>query len=669
MKRDSIHVDGLDIPLLSVRVLVVGSGAASLNAAVHLKRFGIDDLLLLTEGLGLGTSAQAGSDKQTYYRLHPAGAAPDSVRAMAEDLYGGGCMHGDIALVEAALSAREFYHLVELGVPFPHDRYGDYAGFRTDHDTHSRGTSSGPGTSITMVEALLRETRNLGIPVMERAGVIEILTVPWDSGRRVAGCLAMRLDRVTEADFGLVLVSAPYIVWGTGGPGALYADSVYPHSQEGSTGTALSCGAVAHNLGESQFGIAATPVRWNLSGSYQQALPRYFSTDRSGRDEREFLADYFPSWEALMEAQFLKGYQWPFDVRRVAGYGSSSIDCLVFHERNIRGRRVFLDYRSNPFHPGGEFAFQKLPAAAREYLEKSGAVGDLPVDRLRRMNPPALDLFMKNGIDLGKEPLEICVAHQHSNGGLRGSPWWESSVRNLFPVGEVCGTHGLYRPGGSALNAGQVGSLRAAQMIAHRCAAGREEQFGDEPSPAAGAVARRLEEFARLWTGPVCCEPTAERRAIQGRMSRVMGIFRSLGAVRAALAENDAARATHSRSGIRERPHLYYFLKNGDLLVAERLWLYSAAGTLSLLKGGRGSYLMGEPEDIFVSDAAGCVKEIRVRLDDGSSAGSILEVWCGAGDAVEDRLVPVHPIPEPSGWFERTWAEFREGEIFRESEV
>ena len=28
-------------------------------------------------------------------------------------------MHGDIALVEAALSTQEFYHLVQIGVPFP----------------------------------------------------------------------------------------------------------------------------------------------------------------------------------------------------------------------------------------------------------------------------------------------------------------------------------------------------------------------------------------------------------------------------------------------------------------------------------------------------------------------------------------------------------------------
>ena len=45
--------------------------------------------------------------------------------------------------------------------------------------------------------------------------------------------------------------------------------------------------------------------------------------------------------------------------------------------------------------------------------------------------------------------------------------WWESNVKHFFPVGEVCGSHGIYRPGGSALNAGQVGSLRAAEKIAN----------------------------------------------------------------------------------------------------------------------------------------------------------------------------------------------------------
>ena len=62
-----------------------------------------------------------------------------------------------------------------------------------------------------------------------------------------------------------------------------------------------------------------------------------------------------------------------------------------------------------------------------------------------------------HGIDITKEPLEIAVCAQHNNGGLAGNHWWESiNVSRLFPVGEVNGSHGVYRPGGSALNAGQV---------------------------------------------------------------------------------------------------------------------------------------------------------------------------------------------------------------------
>ena len=38
--------------------------------------------------------------------------------------------------------------------------------------------------------------------------------------------------------------------------------------------------------------------------------------------------------------------------------------------------------------------------------------------------------------------------------------------RRIFAAGEVSGSHGVYRPGGTALNAGQVGSTRAAQYIA-----------------------------------------------------------------------------------------------------------------------------------------------------------------------------------------------------------
>ena len=61
---------------------------------------------------------------------------------MAKTLFDGGLMHGDIALTEAALSAKCFYKLVEAGVPFPHNRYGEYIGYKTDHDPSKRATSA-----------------------------------------------------------------------------------------------------------------------------------------------------------------------------------------------------------------------------------------------------------------------------------------------------------------------------------------------------------------------------------------------------------------------------------------------------------------------------------------------------------------------------------------------
>jgi succinate dehydrogenase/fumarate reductase flavoprotein subunit len=43
---------------------------------------------------------------------------------------------------------------------------------------------------------------------------------------------------------------------------------------------------------------------------------------------------------------------------------------------------------------------------------------------------------------------------------------WQSSVEGLYAVGEASGTFGIYRPGGSALNSAQVGSMRSAEHIA-----------------------------------------------------------------------------------------------------------------------------------------------------------------------------------------------------------
>jgi len=151
--------------MMHYNTLIIGSGCAGFNAADCLYDLGIQNIALITEGVNMGTSRNTGSDKQTYYKLTLAGEEPDSVYEMARTLFDGGAVHGDIALTEAACSAKAFMKLVQLGLPFPTNRYGAFVGYKTDHDPRQRATSCGPLTSKLMTEALESSVKSKGIQI------------------------------------------------------------------------------------------------------------------------------------------------------------------------------------------------------------------------------------------------------------------------------------------------------------------------------------------------------------------------------------------------------------------------------------------------------------------------------------------------------------------------
>ena len=268
---------------------------------------------------------------------------------MAETLFAGRCVDGDIALCEATLSTQCFLKLVELGVPFPRNRYGEYIGYKTDHDSLRRATSVGPYTSKQMTECLERAVLAKGVPILDKTQLIKILA---DSGT-VCGLLCLNTAAQDAADR-FTLIRCKNVIWATGGPAGMYADSVYPFSQYGATGLALEAGTRGKNLTEWQYGLASV-------------APRVYSTAADGSDEREFLMDFFSDVHDMLSNLFLKGYQWPFDVRKIAD-GSSIIDILVYLE-TCKGRKVYLDYRTNP--AGGEFSYDDLLPEAREYLTRA----------------------------------------------------------------------------------------------------------------------------------------------------------------------------------------------------------------------------------------------------------------------------------------------------------
>ena len=629
MENEIFRAGNYTAKVVRCNTAIVGSGAAGFNAADRLWQLGQHDIVLVTENRVGGTSRNTGSDKQTYYKLTLSGGDPDSVREMADTLFAGRCVDGDIALCEAALSTQCFLKLVELGVPFPRNRYGEYIGYKTDHDPRRRATSVGPYTSKQMTECLEAAVQAKGVPMLDKTQVIKILT----DGGTVCGLLCLNVTAQDDADR-FTLIRCKNIIWATGGPAGMYADSVYPFSQYGATGLALEAGAKGKNLTEWQYGLASVAPRWNVSGTYMQVLPRVYSTAADGSGEREFLMDFFTDAHDMLSKLFLKGYQWPFDVRKVAD-GSSIIDILVYLE-TCKGRKVYLDYRTNPV--GGEFSYDALLPEAREYLERAGACFGTPIERLAHMNQPAIDFYRDKGVDLYTQPLEIALCAQHNNGGIGIDCWWQTDVKGLFAVGEAAASHGVYRPGGTALNAGQVGSTRAAQYIAARCQ-------GDAPACFDTEAAAALAEMGAL--ADACRADTGNVRALwqhaAEEMSRCGAAIRDPAQIRAYGKQVEAQLAGFAKTvkaGSRTELAMVYRLR--DMLLSQRAYLtamtdYTAHGGKS-----RGSALY--------TDLTGGVKPFAKLPDtftfalDETEAPLIQELWFEDGTCRTAWRAP-RPIP------------------------
>ncbi|MCD7748296.1 MAG: FAD-binding protein [Firmicutes bacterium] len=641
-----------DIPVRYYGAVIVGSGAAGFGCALELSKLipDVEKIAILSEGRNMGTSRNTGSDKQTYYKLSDG----DSVLKMAEDISAAGSMHGDLALVEALSSARGFYRLVSIGVPFPHGKFGEYVGYRTDHDTAGRATSCGPLTSKQMTEALERETDMAGVPFYDERRAVYIIK---GKDGKTSGVLTISPKDAGEKNpLGYAVFAAPAVVWAVGGPSAIYSSSVYPKSQTCALGCALAAGALGANMTEGQFGLASVNPRWNVSGSYQQVLPRYVSTDENGGDLREFLGDYIKKPKNIPIFAFRKGYQWPFSPDKAAA--SSAIDLAVFAERR-RGRRVFLDFAKNPreIMRDGKCDISLAGAEARTYLSNSGCHGETPYERLMEMNAPAAELYRSFGVELSRDLLEIDVCAQHSNGGIDVDVWYESRVPGLFVIGEATGIFGVARPGGTALNSTQVGGIRSAEMISHRMKRGGRASeispddilpafsvgFGDIPITADEATTRR-HEYSQKMTE--CCSFFRRTEKIRAARENVISELNSFSRYRAS--DIDALRELY----------ICFDVLLTQLAVMTSALRYADDGGMS-----RGSYLVTE-QGVDEILSSGSAPEI-----DLSHSDKVLNVKITSEGGVygaEAQFVPARVIPtkDYGGWFENIYNAYRTGEVF-----
>jgi len=638
--------------------IIIGSGAAGFQAALRLYQNGERDLAIITENIKSGTSRNTGSDKQTYYKLTLSGNDADSVRNMAEDLFAGQCVDGDQALCEAALSARCFFALTELGVPFPCTEHGEFMGYKTDHDRGRRATSAGPYTSKLMTEALERSVKEKQILILDQMQAIQILTYM----NQVKGILC--LDKNIHSEPAYKIIWCKNVILATGGPAGMYHDSVYPVSQTGSTGMAFEAGASGKNLTEWQFGMASLNPRWNVSGTYMQVLPSFISTDQDGNDEKEFLLDYFNELPDLLSMVFLKGYQWPFDINKIFG-GSSVIDLLVYQETVLKKRRVFLDYRVNPgnLEKDRDLPYASMIPEAKEYLSQAGACFGTPIERLKHMNEPAILFYQDHHVDLFKERLEIAVCAQHNNGGLSTNHLWETNLSGLYAIGEVCASHGVTRPGGTALNAGQVGAVRAAEGIFLKKRTHMKEA---SPSTESGIKERlRIQALDRIRLSEHAegnCPLSELWINASKRMSAAAGMIRNQVQMETALKETeDDICQFMQKAKSPSVSQLSLFYKLYDMLLSQKMYLFAMLDYAKAGGGSRGSALYTDSTG-ELPGFPGCQtfgELYRCRLDQKMHGQEVQEVTLKEGTPSASRR-PVRPLPDVDYFFENQWRIYRE---------
>jgi succinate dehydrogenase/fumarate reductase flavoprotein subunit len=229
-------------------------------------------------------------------------------------------------------------------------------------------------------------------------------------------------------------------------------------------------------------------------------------------------------------------------------------------------------------------------------------------------------------------------------------------VPNLFACGEVAGSHGVYRPGGSALNAGQVGSTRCAQYISKH----KENNKADSnlfDSLAENAMGKHLNITRNILGDSDNVLELTEK--YQKLMDEVAGPIRNASRFdEANKIFSDAFYGFDKLACVSKENRLWLAYRLRDALLGEMM--YITAMKAYVLAGGksRGSAIYtsengtapDKMEDIF-----------RFELDDGALNDRVFEIsYLGELDGIGNSARPVRPLPEGGGFFENVWREYRE---------
>ncbi|WP_263166971.1 L-aspartate oxidase [Streptomyces sp. SCSIO ZS0520] len=400
----------------SADVVVVGSGVAGLTVALRCAAAGLDTVVVTKARLDDGSTrwAQGGVAAALGEGDTPEQHLDDTLVA------GAGLCDEEAVRLLVTEGPGAVRRLITAGARFDSDPGTDALALTREGGHHRRriAHAGGDATGAEISRALVEAVREAGVPTVENALVLDLLT---DEEGRTAG-VTLHVMGEGQHD-GVGAVHAPAVVLATGGMGQIFSATTNPAVSTGDgVALALRAGAEVSDLEFVQF--HPTVLFLGAGAEGQQPL-----VSEAVRGEGAHLVD-------ADGVRFMQGQH------ELAELAPRDIVAKAITRRMLEqdATHMYLDAR----HFG-----------ARMWQERF---------------PTVLAACRAHGIDPVTEPIPIAPAAHHASGGVRTDLHGRTTVPGLYACGEVActGVHGANRLASNSLLEGLVYAERIAADLTAR---------------------------------------------------------------------------------------------------------------------------------------------------------------------------------------------------------
>jgi len=428
--------------MTNTQVLIIGCGIAGATAALRLARNPERQITIITR------AGDVHESNTRYAQGGIIGRGPDDTSELLfEDIIaaGAGVASPEAARILADEGPPLLNEVLErtAGVVFDHTHEGAPIWGQEAAHSRRRILHVGDSTGLAIINGLVRALKEYpNIKIKTEATAVDLITFPHhsrnplDNYREISchGCYVF--DR-TEKTVHRYLANATILA--TGGLGRIYRNTTNPIGARGD-GLAMAhrAGARIANAEYVQFHPTALAVP-GAEGLLISEAVRGEGGVLLTPDLHPFMERYSPEWKDLA----------PRDV----------VARAIHHEMEAHNySHVLLDIASH-----------------------------MPAQAIRERFPFIYEQCLKVGVDVSREPVPVVPAAHYFCGGVLVDEWAQSTIRNLYAVGEISctGVHGANRLASTSLLEGLVWGNRAGLKIEGALTeetAGSRPKFEDVPS-------------------------------------------------------------------------------------------------------------------------------------------------------------------------------------------